>query len=94
MSTDTKKQFVEKGHAKIYSSYRKDTPTELIEKIVGFLKEKVPEPLGTAVDVGCGNGQSTVILAPYFKRVHGSDVSEAQIEQAKADRSLPNVTYA
>ncbi|GBM62590.1 hypothetical protein AVEN_34028-1, partial [Araneus ventricosus] len=53
----------------------------------------VPEPLETAVDVGCGNGQSTVILAPYFKRVHGSDVSETQIEQAKATRSLPNVTY-
>ncbi|CAL1266726.1 unnamed protein product [Larinioides sclopetarius] len=90
----SEKQFAGEGHAKIYSSFRKDTPTEVIEKIISFLKEKVPEPLETAVDVGCGNGQSTVILAPYFKRVHGSDVSEAQIEQAKATRSLPNVTYA
>ncbi|GBN05361.1 Putative methyltransferase DDB_G0268948 [Araneus ventricosus] len=90
----SEKQFAGEDHAKIYSSYRKDNPTEVIEKIIAFLKEKVPEPLQTAVDVGCGSGQSTVILAPYFKRVHGSDVSEAQIEQAKATRSLPNVTYA
>ncbi|XP_055949605.1 putative methyltransferase DDB_G0268948 [Argiope bruennichi] len=92
--SDKSKQFGEQYDANVYSSYRKDTPVELIEKIIDFLKEKVPEPLETAVDVGCGNGQSTVILAPYFKQVHGSDVSEAQIEQAKANRSLPNVTYA
>ncbi|CAL1266724.1 unnamed protein product [Larinioides sclopetarius] len=90
MSEESKK-FGAQYDANVYSSYRKDTPVELIEKIIAFLKEK---PLDTAVDVGCGNGQSTVILAPYFKRVHGSDVSEAQIEQAKATRSLPNVTYA
>ncbi|KAF8773006.1 putative methyltransferase DDB_G0268948 [Argiope bruennichi] len=89
----SEKLFEGRDHAKLYSSYRKDTPTKVIEKILSFLKEKVPEPLETAVDVGCGNGQSTIILAPYFKQVHGSDVSEAQIEQAKATRSLPNVTY-
>lgn len=46
-----------------------------------------------AVDVGCGSGQSTVNLAPFFNRVCGIDVSEAQIEEAKTNRALPNVTY-
>ncbi|GFS36910.1 methyltransferase DDB_G0268948 [Nephila pilipes] len=81
------------NHAEVYC-YRKDTSTELIEKILSYLKEKVPEPLQTAADVGCGSGQSTVILAPYFKQVHGLDVSPAQIKQAEATRSLPNVSYA
>ncbi|GFY69572.1 methyltransferase DDB_G0268948 [Trichonephila inaurata madagascariensis] len=79
-------------HAEVYC-YRKDTPTELIEKILDYLKEKIPEPLETAADVGCGSGQSTVILAPYFKQVHGMDVSAAQIRQAEATRSLPNISY-
>ncbi|GFV07481.1 putative methyltransferase DDB_G0268948 [Trichonephila clavipes] len=79
-------------HAEVYC-YRKDTPTELIEKILDYLKEKIPEPLETAADVGCGSGQSTVILAPSFKQVHGMDVSAAQIRQAEATRSLPNICY-
>jgi ubiquinone/menaquinone biosynthesis C-methylase UbiE len=35
-----------------------------------------------AVDVGCGTGQSTFNLAPYFKRVLGIDYSDSQIKQA------------
>ncbi|CAL1266727.1 unnamed protein product [Larinioides sclopetarius] len=87
------KQYAGEDHAKIYSSYRRDTPTEVIEKIISFLKEKLAQPLDTAVDAGCGNGQGTMLLAPFFKRVHGCDISEAQIKQAKATRSLPNITY-
>ncbi|GIX78234.1 methyltransferase DDB_G0268948 [Caerostris darwini] len=79
--------------SKVYCSGRKDTAEEVIEKVLSFLKEKVPEPLEKAADVGCGTGQSTAILAPYFKHVYGSDVSEAQIQEAIASRSLPNVTY-
>ncbi|WP_290576381.1 class I SAM-dependent methyltransferase [Ketobacter sp.] len=35
-----------------------------------------------AFDVGCGNGQASRELAPYFQQVQASDASAAQIEQA------------
>lgn len=36
-----------------------------------------------AVDVGCGSGQSTVVLQPFFKKVFGLDVSSNQIKAAR-----------
>ncbi|PIO15106.1 hypothetical protein AB205_0152960, partial [Aquarana catesbeiana] len=51
------------------------------------------KPYGFAVDVGCGTGQNTRILAPYFKKVLGIDISEAQAEEAKKATVSPNVTY-
>ncbi|KFM62273.1 putative methyltransferase, partial [Stegodyphus mimosarum] len=87
------KQFAGKEHAKIYSVYRKDTPVALAEKFISYLKEKYDGSLDTAVDVGCGSGQSTTILASFFKHVYGMDSSEAQIKEAEATRALANVTY-
>ncbi|PIO22443.1 hypothetical protein AB205_0008120, partial [Aquarana catesbeiana] len=52
------------------------------------------KPYGFAVDVGCGTGQNTRILAPYFKKVLGIDISEAQAEEAKKATVSPNVTYS
>lgn len=52
-----------------------------------------PGHFGLAVDVGCGSGQGTVLLAPYFTQVLGLDVSPAQLEMALANGSPPNVTY-
>ncbi|KAH6935848.1 hypothetical protein HPB50_010811 [Hyalomma asiaticum] len=49
--------------------------------------------LNIAVDVGCGPGTSTTLLAPYFKEVHGYDISEAQITEAKALNKLKNVSF-
>lgn len=91
---EPEKQFAGTGHANIYCRYRRDSPQVLTEKIISTLKEKYDGPLNFAVDVGCGSGQSTVNLAPFFKKVHGIDVAEAQIEKAKATRALPNVTYS
>lgn len=50
-------------------------------------------PFRLAVDVGCGSGQGTVLLAPYFTQVLGLDVSPAQLEMALANGSPPNVMY-
>lgn len=52
-----------------------------------------PGPFGLAVDVGCGSGQGTVLLAPYFTQVLGLDVSPAQLEMALVNCCPPNVTY-
>lgn len=45
------------------------------------------------VDVGCGSGQNTLLLAKYFEKVVGTDVSEAQIEEAKRAAHPVNVSY-
>lgn len=49
--------------------------------------------MNLALDIGCGSGQSTIALAPYFKKVIGCDVSETQINCAKKERSADNVEY-
>lgn len=46
-----------------------------------------------AVDVGCGSGQGTLLLAEHFASVVGTDVSPAQLEQALRHAQKPNITY-
>lgn len=46
-----------------------------------------------AVDVGCGSGQSTHVLASRFEKVVGTDISKAQIEAAKQAAHPPNISY-
>ncbi|WP_299907316.1 class I SAM-dependent methyltransferase [uncultured Paracoccus sp.] len=45
---------------------------------------------GQALDVGCGNGQLTVLLAAEFDRVTGTDISADQIANAEP---RPNIDY-
>ncbi|XP_022095976.1 putative methyltransferase DDB_G0268948 [Acanthaster planci] len=51
------------------------------------------EPFKLAVDVGCGSGQNTRPLAPYFEKIIGVDVSEAQIRAAQSLENPPNVEF-
>lgn len=50
-------------------------------------------PFELAVDVGCGSGQGTVLLAKHFASVTGTDVSAAQLEVAAQHAQAPNITY-
>lgn len=50
-------------------------------------------PFELAVDVGCGSGQGTVLLAKHFASVTGTDVSPAQLEVAAQHAQAPNITY-
>src|SRR6516162_3011788 len=46
------------------------------------------------VDLGCGNGRFSRLLAPHFPKVLGVDVSPHAIERAKAEsRGIENVSY-
>ncbi|XP_022096064.1 putative methyltransferase DDB_G0268948 [Acanthaster planci] len=92
MSTDTS-IFKKEDHAAIYVKCRPDWPLEIIQKNLAFLREKKPDPFKLAVDVGCGSGQNTRPLAPYFEKVIGVDVSEAQIRAAQSVENPPNVEY-
>ncbi|XP_076314081.1 putative methyltransferase DDB_G0268948 isoform X2 [Tachypleus tridentatus] len=58
----------------------------------------VRPPLHHALDVGCGSGQSTRVLTPYFEKVTGIDTSAAQIDEAmkneKSNKTEYKVAYA
>ncbi|XP_029442084.1 putative methyltransferase DDB_G0268948 isoform X2 [Rhinatrema bivittatum] len=80
-------------HASLYQKYRLPPPEEVQNLIFSYLEKKKGKPFGLAVDVGCGTGQSTQILAPHFEKVVGLDISEAQIEKAKQDLYAANISY-
>lgn len=46
-----------------------------------------------AYDVGAGSGQSTGLFSTYFKNVIGTDISSAQIENAKTANERRNVRF-
>ena len=69
-----------------YAKGRPGYPTELYDWIVANSPNTQ-----TVWDVGCGSGQATRSLANYFKRVHATDISEAQI---KAASPYENIHYA
>jgi SAM-dependent methyltransferase len=71
--------------AAAYAKSRPSYPDELFRQLAGLCSET-----DLAWDVGCGNGQATLGLAPHFKQVIGSDVSPEQLSQA---RSADNVEY-
>ncbi|XP_022096086.1 putative methyltransferase DDB_G0268948 isoform X2 [Acanthaster planci] len=58
-----------------------------------LIRPQTAEPFQLAVDVGCGSGQNTRPLAPYFEKVIGVDVSEAQIRAAQSLENPPNVDF-
>ncbi|XP_059184274.1 putative methyltransferase DDB_G0268948 [Centropristis striata] len=84
--------FEGQDHAAAYQQYRV-TPDELISRIMSYMEKKTPNQFNLALDVGCGSGQGTILLAPYFNKVVGTDISPAQLEQARANRNPPNVSY-
>ncbi|XP_049919281.1 putative methyltransferase DDB_G0268948 [Epinephelus moara] len=84
--------FEGEDHAAAYLQYRV-APLELISRIMGYMEKKTTNQFNLAVDVGCGSGQGTVLLAPYFTNVVGTDISPAQLKMAKAQSNPPNVSY-
>ena len=68
-----------------YARYRPDYPPALATALAALAPDR-----GLAVDVGCGNGQFTRLLAGSFDAVAGVDPSADQIAHAVPD---PRVTY-
>ena len=61
-----------------YKRYRPTYPAELF----AYLAASAPTR-SLAIDIGCGNGQASVMLAQHFSQVLATDASAAQIEQAQ-----------
>jgi len=60
-----------------YQQFRPQYPTGLVTELAQHCAEQ-----RCAVDVGCGSGQLTRLLAGQFARVVGTDISASQIEAA------------
>jgi ubiquinone/menaquinone biosynthesis C-methylase UbiE len=70
------------------STYKKFRPT-YPPKLYDFLLEHC-ERTELLWDVGTGNGQAAFAFAPYFKKVIATDISDAQLKNAK---QADNITY-
>ncbi|XP_072253943.1 putative methyltransferase DDB_G0268948 [Leuresthes tenuis] len=89
----TYRLFEGKGHAASYWKYRISPSDHLIQQVFDFLEKHKGRPFELAVDVGCGSGQGTLLLAKHFASVVGTDVSPAQLEVALQHAKEPNITY-
>ena len=58
-----------------------------------WLIDSLPEHGRRAVDLGCGSGRFTVVLAERFERVIGIDISQPLMEIARHKRYRPNIEY-
>ncbi|XP_056320843.1 putative methyltransferase DDB_G0268948 [Danio aesculapii] len=85
--------FEGKEHANSYWKYRISPSEELIGKVLQFHRNNKNSSNGLAVDVGCGSGQGTLLLAPHFTRVVGTDISPAQLEMGRKHVNIPNVSF-
>lgn len=71
-----------------YAAFRPKYPTELIE----LLRIKfTPDGKGRLLDLGCGSGQITFLLAPYYKEVVAFDIDHKMIQEAKQRAAAQNV---
>lgn len=65
------------SHAAAYAAYRPTYPPALAAWLASLVTEK-----RIALDVGCGSGQFSALLAEHFLRVIAQDPSEQQIASA------------
>jgi ubiquinone/menaquinone biosynthesis C-methylase UbiE len=74
------------SQSKAYAAFRPRYPEELYRFIFNHLHDR-----SAAWDCATGNGQVAQALAPHFKTVYATDISEKQIEHAFP---APNIHYA
>lgn len=87
--------YIGKEVVRNYARFRPQPPKALMENIFKFLapKETDNQKFEVAADIGCGSGQLTCLLAPYFKKIYAFDTSEDQIEVAKLNNKHDNIKY-
>ena len=78
-----------------YASFRPTYPAALFERIVSAIQTDNTSSENEAADIGCGTGQATLPLVPYFAGgVTGVDPSRTQIAAANAQHAgLKNLSF-
>ncbi|KAG8904514.1 hypothetical protein FRC00_013937 [Tulasnella sp. 408] len=66
-----------------YAAFRPTYPPQLLKVVLNYHFNRGVGGKDKVVDIGCGTGQVTQTLPPYFNRVIGADPSEGMIETAK-----------
>lgn len=66
-----------------YSRYRPTYPKELVHYLVSLVNSRE-----IAWDCGTGNGQFAKAVAPFFKRVEATDISQQQMGEAKLAKNI------
>lgn len=69
------------GTAKYYRKYRRPYAEEMMKDIRDYFSV---DGAGVLLDIGCGTGELTVPLAPYFEEAIGLDPSEEMLLEAEA----------
>lgn len=73
----------------LWDAASQDELDRILARVLGTMDRTLP-----LVDVGCGNGRISRLLAEHFPRVLGVDISPAAVERAKAEsRGVGNVDY-
>jgi ubiquinone/menaquinone biosynthesis C-methylase UbiE len=85
MATQNHKDYFS-SQASVYAAFRPTYPAALYEFIFQHLKHRE-----SAWDCATGNGQVAQYLAGHFGQVYGTDISQKQLNEAKA---LSNIVYA
>src|SRR4051812_20074929 len=76
------------GAAPFYATGRMAYPPELAEAVVA---ETGLDGTGTLVDVGCGPGSLTLLLAPHVARAVGVDADRGMVEEAAGRAAARNI---
>lgn len=84
--------FVGSEHSRLYQKYRPTYPPSLYQFFADVCRTGTGT-LESAVDVGCGTGLSTRPLCEYFHHVTGIDISETQINMARAAHAQSNLSF-
>ena len=79
--------------APYYARFRPSYPPEFVEHVV---QRFGLDGRGSLLDLGCGTGQLTAPLAPYFAQVIGMDPETEMLEQAEQcakQASISNIRW-
>jgi SAM-dependent methyltransferase len=77
------------GSATYYALGRVSYPPELVEALVATLSL---DGRGRLLDVGCGPGSLTLLLAPWFERATGLDADSGMLTEAARQAETAGVT--
>lgn len=79
--------------AELYERYAQVTDDLYRPWLSAAIPDRSADPTSRAVDLGCGSGRFTGLLADRYSQVLAVDIAEREIALARRRRRRPNVSY-